>query len=195
MPMEADREARFEMVLGRHMGLPEAERPVLVFRHPMRRDTRRLTVVLEKLKGLTESSDEAAANAVLDELEGLVKSLLIDWRGQCGPGGVGVAFDLEQFDLLVDESDLGELAARLRVEPGLTLAEKKTSGLGFVSNMASFAPGAAEAAEDATARPTNESDGPSLSNVPGAAEAAEPAASEAAMTLSAEGVEAKADLG
>ena len=177
MAMEADREAVFPMVLARHLGLPEGERPRLLFRHPMRRDTRRLGVVLKKLDVLDQDSPLREAESVMDELERLVKSLLVGWERQRDEAGEPLPFAVEDLDRVVDDSELGELAQRLRVEPGLTLMEKKTSALRSASSSGLSVAGVpaegTDAAGDASAGPKNESGGPSSSSAPVAGAAAE----------------------
>ena len=174
MSMELDPGARFEVVLSRHFlsgveGGGEASergRPTFVFRHPMRRDTRRLTAVLRRLEALTLDTPGAEAEAVMVELEGVVGSLLVGWRGMVDEAGEPLAFSLEDFDRVTDESDLGELATRLRNEPALTMLEKKTSALGSASRTASSA-GDATGGDGADTKPTRD-ESPSSSCVPAA---------------------------
>lgn len=144
-----------KLSLPRHKNVPEAERPLFIFRQPTRGDG--LTKVLTGIKDLTGSGDVGmqleTAQKTFDTLAELVPRMLFGWRNQqvakpcpacfgadadcqtChGDGAVyeDVVFDPQHPEKLIDlldDQDLLDLAIQLVEQGTMTVAEKKPSAL------------------------------------------------------------------
>lgn len=128
MPIEADPNQTFEVVLAQHRELPKSEQPKLLFRFPKRRDSRRLSKVISLSEDLMRDGGTISEqDAVIDEYVEAIKSLLVGWSNQTDEAGKPLPFDPDDFDRVVSDDDLGELAAALRTQPSLLALDKKKS--------------------------------------------------------------------
>ena len=127
--IEADPHATFEVVLSQHQDLPADQRPTLIFRMLRRAHAKQMLRLMAEAQERENDADERWMNSFFDRLEDVVRGLLVGWRNQTGLDGQPLGYDPDRLDEVIDESDLGELIAVMRVRSTLTATDKKKSVL------------------------------------------------------------------
>jgi len=172
-PLALDPEARFELVLETDL---EKEWPPFVFRHLPCNDYRRLAEQADRLDQL-QADPDSTPGQVLDELLGLVRLPLVDWKHMVDPATGTIPYDPSRLGDLLTVSEVMELLVRLRDEMALGVEAKKDSGSQLPSSTASSAPAAIPSSAEGSS-----ANGPApatSSNAPPAAGEAEAAPSAA----------------
>ncbi len=161
MPRALDPDATFDVVL--LSDRDKEDPPTFTFRYLSNRDWRRLAKVYDSLDELGEEG----IDALLDELEGVLKMELVGWRNLTDRDGSPIPFKLDDLDRVVDVQESVELM-RLSLE-GAKLSVTEGNGSGSPSPSDSDE-SASDAAHPAPAPAAPASESPSSSSVPGAGE-------------------------
>tara|TARA_Y100000310_G_scaffold302772_1_gene340502 strand:- start:1872 stop:2411 length:540 start_codon:yes stop_codon:yes gene_type:complete len=93
-----------------------AKRKSLNFRILTRRDSRELGKLTDRVGQLAEETDEQLIDALITDVESFLAARLLGWENQTDEQGKPLAFDVEDFDRVVTETDLIEIITRLRRE-------------------------------------------------------------------------------
>jgi len=123
MPIAADPNQRFEIVLESDQALPEDERPVFVYRYLVKRKLGPIASLVERVTHAATDGDMPGH----DELFDAIRTGLVDWRHMTDPEKQQeLAFDAARLEDLLTPGEAMEILFQLHFQ-GFGLEDKKKS--------------------------------------------------------------------